>query len=219
MNDGIYINLPAESGTYVMRDSQRTQDYIDTSEAFYLKGVVNGDDGYDGLSRDWRVVSGGTDAFSGDFVFSYNFEIVKRVTLEAIDALSAENVSSKNWFHGVTVSTSNIFDAWNDYSLIYRKSENSAETARANPLGLGSMTERDGFTATDARFVIVRSGNTLYIALCADNEWAVKTCEISGDETLYIFFNTENVNVRITDLTVSSAGSDVTAALDEIGKG
>ena len=75
------------SVSYTHLDSQRTEGYIDYSSEFYLKGVSNGDNGYDGISRDWRVVSGGTDNLTGDFAVSYDFEIVKRGTLESIDEM------------------------------------------------------------------------------------------------------------------------------------
>lgn len=218
VTDGLYVNMPSVTGTYVVRDSQRTEGYIDYSSEFYLKGVSNGDDGYDGVARDWTIVSDGTNRLDGDFAVSYDYKIVKRGTLESIDAITAENISSMNWFHGVTISTDSVFNAWTDYSAVYRKSGSGTTTARVNPLGEGTMTEVDGFTATSIRFVIVHSGDVAYIAIKVEDNWYIKTCEITADTPIYLFLNSEQVNGKITNFTVSKEAAAVTAALTEIGK-
>ena len=216
VTDGLYVNIPSGDGLYVVRDSQRTEGYIDYSSEFYLKGVsANNDTGYDGISRDWRVVSGGTDNLTGDFAVSYDFEIVKRGTLESIDALSAENVSAVNWFHVASISTDNVFNAWKDYHVLYWKTSDT--TAKVAGLGEGTITAREGLTDTKLRVVIVRSGNVAYIAIKAGGEWTIKTCDYTATSA-YVFLSNENVNGKITNFTVSKEAADVTAALTEIGK-
>ena len=219
ITDGLYVNMPSVTGTYVVRDSQRTEGYLDYSSEFYLKGVsANNDTGYDGISRDWRVVSGGTDNFTGDFAVSYDFEIVKRGTLESIDALSAENVSAVNWFHVASISTDNVFNAWKDYHVLYWKtSDTTAKIDGMSGSSPGTMTTRTGLTDTKISVIIVRSGNTVYIAMKADGVWTIKTCDYTATSA-YVFLSSENVNGKITNFTVSKEAADVTAALTEIGK-
>lgn len=219
VTDGLYVNIPSGDGLYVVRDSQRTEGYIDYSSEFYLKGVsANNDTGYDGISRDWRVVSGGTDNFTGDFAVSYDFEIVKRGTLESIDALSAENVSAVNWFHVASISTDNVFNAWKDYHVLYWKtSDTTAKIDGMSGSSPGTMTTRTGLTDTKISVIIVRSGNTVYIAMKADGVWTIKTCDYTATSA-YVFLSNENVNGKITNFTVSKVAADVTAALTEIGK-
>ena len=161
------------------------------------------------------MVSGGTDNFTGDFAVSYDFEIVKRGTLESIDALSAENVSAVNWFHVASISTDNVFNAWKDYHVLYWKTSDT--TAKVAGLGEGIITAREGLTDTKLRVVIVRSGNVAYIAIKAGGEWTIKTCDYTATSA-YVFLSNENVNGKITNFTVSKDATDVTAALTEIGK-
>ena len=81
----------------------------------------------------------------------------------------------------------------------------------------GTMTTRTGLTDTKISVIIVRSGNTVYIAMKAGGEWTIKTCDYTATSA-YVFLSNENVNGKITNFTVSKEAADVTVALTEIGK-
>ncbi len=65
--DGLYISFVGrESDCSVIRDGNRISNYIDTSSTFTIEGIGNADSVYRGITRDWKIVSGGSDLFSGE---------------------------------------------------------------------------------------------------------------------------------------------------------
>lgn len=225
--DGIYINIPTSTGTFVVRDSGRADNYIDYSKNFYLKGKGNKDTNYTGASRDWQVVSGGKSVFDGDFAMMYDMRVVGK-NLETIDAANSTNISEQNWFHFVGVSQKATIDTWNQYYLFYisrafagtEKDKSRLDTyfgKAASVTGTDSKSD-EVFTATQLRVALIRSGDKLYIAMKANDTWYIS--ENSGFEgvDLTLWIGAENVNGQISGFTISEAADDVTAALTEIGK-
>ncbi len=213
--DGIYVSIPSTTGVFVIRDSERANNYIDYSQAsFYLKGKNNGATGFSGLTRDYAVAFSGAQMITGDFAVSYDYEVVG-VDFEAIESIVAPTAS--NAFHGITISEKNTMAAWSDYHVFYRK-ELDAQSVKIQSFGKGDMQGAEGITATKFRAVVVRSGNTVYIAIKpAGGEFTIKTCTVTAEE-VSLWLNSENMNGKITGFTISEAADDVTAALTEIGK-
>lgn len=105
-----------------------------------------------------------------------------------------------------------------DYHVLYWKtSDTTAKIDGMSGSSPGTMTTRTGLTDTKISVIIVRSGNTVYIAMKADGVWTIKTCDYTATSA-YVFLSSENVNGKITNFTVSKEAADVTAALTEIGK-
>ena len=213
--DGIYVSIPSATGVFVIRDSERANNYIDYSQAsFYLKGKNNGATGFSGLTRDYAVAFSGAQMITGDFAVSYDYEVVG-VDFEAIENIVEPTAT--NAFHGITISEKNTMAAWNDYHVFYRKEAN-AQSVKIQSFGKGDMQGAEGITATKFRAVVVRSGNTVYIAIKpAGGEFTIKTCAVTAEE-VSLWLNSENMNGKITGFAVSAAADDVTAALTEIGK-
>ena len=213
--DGIYVSIPSATGVFVIRDSERANNYIDYSqESFYLKGKNNGATGFSGLTRDYAVAFSGAQMITGDFAVSYDYEVVG-VDFEAIENIVEPTAT--NAFHGITISEKNIMAAWTDYHVFYRKEAN-AQSVKIQSFGKGDMQGAEGITATKFRAVVVRSGNTVYIAIKpAGGEFTIKTCAVTAEE-VSLWLNSENMNGKITGFAVSAAADDVTAALTEIGK-
>ena len=225
--DGIYVSIPSATGVFVIRDSKRANNYIDYSKEFYLKGVGNNDANYSGISRDWQVVAGGKSQFSGDFAMMYDMRVVGK-NLEAIDSADSTNISAQNWFHYVAASKTSKIDVWNQYYLFYISRSGAAtekDKARldayfgkaASVTGTANKSD-EVFTATQLRVGLIRSGDTLYIAMKVNDTWYISENAGFNEVPLTLWIGAENVNGQISNFSISESADDVTAALTEIGK-
>ena len=213
--DGLYVTAPAGSG-YV-RDNIRTASYISTAGEFTVKGKSGNDGSYTGVTRDWRVVSGGTDVFSGDLAMTYDFTLLGK-DLSAVSDTNASNVATCNWFHVVTASVDNVLNAWNDYHLLYWHS-NAASSVGIRTLGALTGTNAENNTAVNVKVVLVRKDNNLYVAMKAgDGAWMVASATLGASDNLYLFLSLEDANCKISHFNFSQDASAVTSALTTIGK-
>ena len=213
--DGLYVTAPSGSG-YV-RDSARASSYLNTAGDVIVKGISNGDADYTGITRDWRVVSGGTDVFSGDLAMTYDFTLLGK-DLSAVSDTNASNVATCNWFHVVTASVDNVLNAWSDYHLLYWHS-NAASSVGIRTLGALTGTNAENNTAVNVKVVLVRKDNNLYVAMKAgDGAWMVASATLGASDNLYLFLSLEDANCKISNFNFSQDASAVTAALTTIGK-
>ena len=212
--DGLYVTAPSGSG--YMRDSLRSSSYLNTANDVIMKGVLNGDANYSGITRDWRVVSGGKDSFSGDLVMTYDLTLLSK-DLQAITAPNDSDITSQNWFHVATASVDNKLDPWSDYHMLYW--HNGANAAKiAGISALLPVNERAGLTAVNVKVALVRKGTNLYIAMKAgEGTWVVGTGTVGENDKLTLFLSFKHVNGKVSDFNFSQDASAVTAALTTIG--
>lgn len=212
--DGLYVTAPSGSG--YMRDSLRSSSYLNTANDVIMKGVSNGDANYSGITRDWRVVSGGKDSFSGDLAMTYDLTLLSK-DLQAITAPNDSDITSQNWFHVATASVDNKLDPWSDYHILYW--HNGANAAKiAGISALLPVNERAGLTAVNVKVALVRKGTNLYIAMKAgEGTWVVGAGTVGENDKLTLFLSFENLNGKVSNFNFSQDASAVTAALTTIG--
>ncbi len=151
-------------------------------------------------------------------MISFDWEIVKRGTLETIDAISETNISANNWFIGLTVVADGQLNIWDGYHLFYQKEgANNAKIAVYGNKGTVNSMPTD-LTATKAKITFVRRGTEYIVIKAGDNQY-IKTClDISLETAVMLYIHQENVNGKVTNYFFSKETSDITVALREIGK-
>ena len=216
--DGLYVTAPSGSG-YV-RDSARASSYLNTANDVIMKGVPNGDADYTGITRDWRVVSGGTDMFTGNFALTYKFRVLGK-NLEEITAPSSSNISTNNYFHYVGFSKTSSVNTWQYFMFYIKNNDSSANIGNSfgfvNGAGLNKAANVST-TVVEVEVVLVRSGNTVYLAMQngTDGAWVVSDATVT-ETSLSVWVGAENLNCKISNFNFSQEASAVTAALTTIG--
>lgn len=218
--DGLYAVVPTPGSSYAVR-ADSTPKYISTADNSYLRGVGNNDANYNGATRDWAVVQNGSQAISGDFVLSYNFEIVNSA-FNDITIGELPTTTFKNSFHGISVAESSNMNGWNNYHLFYSKGENQSLTGTWK-LGGGTLTgDKGNLSSIKTKAMVVRSGNKVRSAFCpldADgNElgWTALSFDVTS-ANLYVWLNAENINGKLSGWNFSKDAASVTAAMTVLG--
>lgn len=208
----------------------RTSGQINPSNGFRLAG------GALGGVRDWGVIADGKGRFTGDFALMLDVSL-KSNAFEDITVADHTSINDKNWFQYIGVSKTTGPDDWEQYYLFYisryAQSNGAADNASVGAY-FGNATKINAeswnkfcneFTAVNLRYVIVRQGDTVFLAMLPTdaqnnptNSWVVSETAGFDGVALSVWIGAENVNSVVSNFFFSQDTAAITAALTEIGK-
>jgi len=210
---GLSITRGTTSGATVLRDYN---DFVvNDSDTFNLGGTGLNDANYTSPNRDYAVCVDGNNKLTKDFVFSYTFNVVNK-NYETVDAPTGENVSTQNFFHVLTVSDSGNVDPWGQQHLLYWKQNDSC--VKLATLGSGNPVNQENINDVEIECKVVRSQDTVYVAMCADDTWYISEEVYDVNKELTIWLSLENINLKISNLSYSSSTEDILNAKTSLGK-
>lgn len=161
--------------------------------------------------------------FSGNFVLSFDCELLKNGSSFTVDGVTA---NPSNIFSALIVTNdSKLNSTWNvfndkSYHLIYRLKDNATHFNISWGTSGGELANGANLTSTSYKVYVVRTGNTLYMAYVVGTQvfCQTETANVATGDSYCVGLWNASVQCKITNDTFSQTAADITAALAAIGK-